>query len=393
MLSRSVLLFVFLLNGSGSEAGTLKGMILANQEGGPGISKVKISAAGANPTETGESGGFTLQFPNAQPGDVVKVTVNKPGFVVVNYVQLRVVLPRNADAESLTLLLCKDAEREEWARQFYRLKSLDAVDQTYKVRVKQLEDSNQQTAAAMAKLREERDQAKAAAEKAADELSRLKPGDTTDLYAEAMSLFLKGKVSEALHVLDEQKLRESIEVAQRRKAEAEKAVDRAVQAYLLKGNLLTTQFQFAQAQKVYESAIQTAPESPDAHFAFARFSQELNHFSEARREYLRALEIARRSGERNGVANTLHNLGTLDFAQNRMAEARQYYDEALATFRQLAQQKPDTYLPYVAVTLINLGNLDKEQNRMADARQRYEEVLRILRQLAQQKPDANPPTP
>src|SRR5664280_3334126 len=223
MLLRLVLLFLFLLSGLGAEAGTLKGEVLANQEGGPGISKVKISAAGANPTETGESGCFTLQFPNAQPGDVEQVTVNKPGYVVVNYVQLRVVLPKNANAEPLTLLLCKEAEREEWARQFYRLKSLDAVEQTYKARVKQLEENNQQTAAARAKLREERDQAKAAAEKAADELARLKPGDTTDLYAEAMSLFLKGKVQEALQVLDNEKLRESIEVAQKRKAEADRA--------------------------------------------------------------------------------------------------------------------------------------------------------------------------
>src|SRR5664280_167679 len=348
MFSRAFVLFVFLLSGAGVEASSLKGMVLANQQGGSPVARVKIGAAGANPTETGESGSFTLQFPNAQPGDVVQVTVNRPGYVVVNYVQLRMVLPKNADTEPLTLLLCKEAEREEWARQFYRLKSLDAVEQTYKARVKQLEESNQQTAAAMAKLREERDQAKAAAEKAADELARLKPGDTTDLYAEAMSLFLKGKVQEALQVLGNEKLRKSIEVAQKRKAEAEKAVDNAVQGYLLKARLLTTQFQFAQAEKVYESAIQAAPDSPYAHLEFALFSQELNHFSDARREYLRALEIAHRNGNQGDVAATLNNLGLLDAAQNRMEEARGHYEEALKTYRQLAQHSPDTYLPYVA---------------------------------------------
>src|ERR1019366_6064971 len=294
MLSRSVLLFVFLLNGSGSEAGTLKGMILANQEGGPGISKVKISAAGANPTETGGSGGFTLQFPNAQPGDVVRITVNKPGYVVVNDFQLRAVLRKNADAEPLTLLLCKEAEREEWARQFYRLKDLAAVEQGYKTQVKQLQESNQQTAAAMAKLQEERDGAKAATEKAADRYARLKPGDTTDLYAEAMALFLNGNVLEAIQVLDDQELRQSVEVAQKGKAEAEKAVDNAVQAYLLKARLLTTQFEFAEAEKVYAEAIRAAPDDGEVHFAFGRFSQELNHFADARREYLRAIEIAHR---------------------------------------------------------------------------------------------------
>ena len=151
-------------------AGTLKGMVLANQHGGSPVAKVEVGATGvANLTKTGESGGFTLVFPNAQPGDVVQLTVNKPGYVVVNYVQLRVVLPKNPDAEPLTLLLCKEEQFGEYAREFYRLKSLDAVEQTYKAQVKQLEESNQQSAAALAKLLEERDQAKAAARKAADE--------------------------------------------------------------------------------------------------------------------------------------------------------------------------------------------------------------------------------
>lgn len=426
MLSRLALLFVFLLTGFGAEAGTLKGIALANHLGGAPFSQVKVSATGANPTETGESGSFTLQFPNAQPGDPVQVTINKPGYVVVNYVQLRAVLPKNADAEPLTLLLCKETEREEWTRQLYRLKSVDAVEQTYKVRVKQLEDSNQQNATAMAKLREERDQARAAAEKAADELARLKPGDTTDLYAEAMSFFLKGKVQEALQVLDEQKLRESIEDAKKRKAEADKAVDNAVQGYLLKARLLTTQFQFAHAEKVYESAIQAAPDNRDAHFAFGKFSQNLNHFSEARREYVRALEISRSSGSQRQVASALNNLGVLDKDQNRMPESRQHLDEALTIRRQLSQGNTGTdlsdlaatlnnlgivdeaqnrlaearrhfeealniYLPYMAGALQGLGLVDFDQNHMAEARQYYEEALRIYRQLARQNPETNQP--
>ena len=86
MVSRLIVLVVFLLSGAGVEASSLKGMVLANQQGGSPVARVKIGAAGANPTETGESGSFTLQFPNAQPGDVVQVTVNRPGYVVVNYV-------------------------------------------------------------------------------------------------------------------------------------------------------------------------------------------------------------------------------------------------------------------------------------------------------------------
>jgi tetratricopeptide (TPR) repeat protein len=377
MRQRLAVLLVFLVSGFGLEASTLKGLVLANQLGGPPVSKVRISAPGANPTETGESGSFTLEFPQAQPGDVVQVTVNKPGFVVVNYVQLRVVLPKNANAEVLTLLVCKEEQFEEWARQFYRLKSLDAIEETYKAQVKHLEESKQQTAAAMAKLQVERDQARAAAEKAADEVARLKPGDTSDLYAEAMSLFLNGKVPDALHVLDEQKLRKSIEDAEAAKAAEDKAIAKAVQGYLLKATHLTTQFQFADAEKVYESATLAAPDSEEAHLDFGLFSQLLDRLSVARREYQRALEISQRKGNQPIAEMVLNNLGILDHSENKEEASRQDYEQALKISRQLAQQSPGIYGPKIAVTLNNLGILDTKK-RPEEARKYLEEALRRL---------------
>jgi tetratricopeptide (TPR) repeat protein len=388
MLSRLTVLLLLLVNGLGAEASTLKGLVLAHSLGGPPVSNIPVSAPGvANPTTTGESGDFTLQFPGAQPGDVVQVTVNKPGYVVVNYVQLRVVLPKNPDAEPLTLLLCKEDQFEEYARQFYRLKSLDAVEQTYKAQVKKLKESNRQTVAAMAKLREERDQARASAEKAADEVARLKPGDTSDLYAQAMSLFLQGKVQDAIRVLDEEKLRKSIEAAEAKKTEAEREMAKAVQGYLLKATLLTTQFQFAEAEGVYESAIQAAPDDMNAHLGFARFSLDLNHFSTSRREYRQALEISQRNRDQASVATTLNELGVMDIIQNRREEARQHFEEALRIHRQLAQQNPDTSLPDVAATLNNLGSLDIMQNRREEGRQDYGEAVKVFRQLAKKNPD------
>jgi tetratricopeptide (TPR) repeat protein len=44
-----------------------------------------------------------------------------------------------------------------------------------------------------------------------------------------------------------------------------------------------------------------------------------------------------------GLALTLNNLGILDSTQGRRDDARQHYEEALKTYRQLAQENPDTY--------------------------------------------------
>ncbi len=55
--------------------------------------------------------------------------------------------------------------------------------------------------------------------------------------------------------------------------------------------------------------------------------------------------------------------------------------------KELAQKDPGTYLPDVAMMLNNLGILDHYQNRMAEARKEYEEALKIYEAFAKQDPE------
>jgi tetratricopeptide (TPR) repeat protein len=382
---------LFLLGvASHARAATLKGVLLSNEVGGPPVANVQVTAVGANPATSGSDGIFTLQFPAKPPGEMVHLVVRDRGLVVVNDIQLhlRLPLPQDAEKELLTLLLSREGDREEMARRFYRLRFSEASDQTYQKRFKELEATNQANTAALADLRKERDQAKASAVRAAEELARLRPGTSSELYQQAMSLFLANKVEEALKLLDQEKLRSSVEAARRRKAEDDKEIAEAIQAYLLKAQLLVTRFRFAEADKTYQAAIAAAPDSFDAQFALASFNHGLNRFPQALTAYARSLELAQRNGDGACAACTLNALGILHSTQNRMVEARHAYDEALKTFREAARQKPETFLPDLAMTLNNLGNLHKDQNRMAEARQAYDEALKIYRELAQKNPRA-----
>src|SRR6267143_1652861 len=78
----------------------------------------------------------------------------------------------------------------------------------------------------------------------------------------------------------------------------------------------------------------------------------------------------------------------LNSDQNRMEETRKEHEEALKTYRQLAQKEPEAYLPEVAQTLNNLGTSDSAQDRMAEARKEYEEGLKTYRKLAQKYPES-----
>ena len=75
--------------------------------------------------------------------------------------------------------------------------------------------------------------------------------------------------------------------------------------------------------------------------------------------------------------------------EQRLAEARRHYEQALSIYRQLMRQYPETYLPDLAATLGNLGDVARLQNQPEEARVRYEESLQDYRVLVQQNPSAH----
>ena len=77
--------------------------------------------------------------------------------------------------------------------------------------------------------------------------------------------------------------------------------------------------------------------------------------------------------------------------QHHYPTAHTVYQEALTTYRQLAQANPSAYLPNVAGTLNNLGNLYRGTQRFSEAEQAYQEALIILRQLVEKNSEAYTP--
>ena len=162
------------------------------------MGNVEVSALVANTNNTDADGRFTFTFPSKNPGETVHLLVRKEGYVVVNDIQLELTLPANPDERSAIIFPCKEADRKEMARRFYRLKSLEAIDETYK---KKLQKAQHASVAELAKLPQERDQAKEAAEKVAEGRAKQKPGVGSELYRTAMRSFMDGKVDQALTTL------------------------------------------------------------------------------------------------------------------------------------------------------------------------------------------------
>jgi tetratricopeptide (TPR) repeat protein len=72
----------------------------------------------------------------------------------------------------------------------------------------------------------------------------------------------------------------------------------------------------------------------------------------------------------------------------RREEALAQAEEAVRLYRQLAQARPDAFLPYLAGSLNNLATMLSDLGRREEALAQAEEAVRLYRQLAQARPDA-----
>jgi tetratricopeptide (TPR) repeat protein len=235
-----------------------------------------------------------------------------------------------------------------------------------------------------------------------------------------MRLFLDGRVDAALAVLDESKLE-----AQYRQAHQTLAT--VVEAYLLRAAILSSQFDFARAERAYQAALTADPNSFAAAIAFAEFNTSLHRYEAARTTYETCRRLARNPAD---TARVLNGLGAIDQIENRSQDARRNFEAALATRRELAAQNPersaadeaktlnnlglledsvgpindalhifqqlatndsDAYLEYVATTLNNLAKVEQDTGLPASAAAHGEEALKICRQLVGRNPDRYSP--
>ena len=88
---------------------------------------------------------------------------------------------------------------------------------------------------------------------------------------------------------------------------------------------------------------------------------------------------------------TLNNLGALYWDRKEFHEAEKVFKIALETYRNLAEENPETSMPYIAAILNNIGNLYWNTGKLSEAEKAYTEALEIRRELARENPEVYVP--
>jgi len=121
-------------------------------------------------------------------------------------------------------------------------------------------------------------------------------------------------------------------------------------------------------------------------YEHARFPSAEHCFREA--SDLFATSAANDSDVQNEWAITLNHLAATLSALGRREEALAKAQEAVRIHEQLAQARPDAFLPNLAASLNNLANSLSDLGRREEALAKAQEAVRIREQLAQARPDA-----
>jgi tetratricopeptide (TPR) repeat protein len=276
---RIVIFVLFLAQtlATGQAAGArLKGVVIANAEGGPPLGNITLAAGDdANPTVSDSvKGTFSFVFPKKKVGDSVHLYVKAEGYVVVNDFQFPVNLPFDPDSNPVTIIVCKKAVQEEMRSKFYRVKSNQTIDAHYTQQIKDLENRHMADAATIKRLKKERDGTKALAAEGAHELAKQDIETASELYRQAMQSFLAGKVEESIRLLDDDKLNRQRKAGDELEATAKAMKRQVTQEWLLKARLLTLQFRFFEADQAYKTAIDGSPDDIEAARAYAFFKRE-----------------------------------------------------------------------------------------------------------------------
>lgn len=370
ILSLLTLLCVFI---SQCRATVFRGILLQNETTGPALAGVRVSADGAQPVISAADGKFDLDFPANHPGTQLNLAVTKNGLLAVHSVLLHPILSADPNVQRTIILMSQPAEREEMARRYFRRKAEQAAENSYEQKQKELDAAHGFNLPVMNdRLGEQLDCADALAAEAAIKLAKDQPENYSDVYLQAMGLFLGGKPNQALDVLNHAE-----------KSPEKTGAQDLARIEKLRGELLALSFQFWDAAAAYGSAAASVPDDIEANFQLGLLYQNLDHPNDAQASFNRCLTLARKSDDQRAVAMTLNKLAELNLLHpTGFDEAGSQFNEALAICRRLATNSPQTYLPIEGSVLENLVHLHDYTHRYAEGPKDHEEALKVYRRLA-----------
>ena len=197
-------------------------------------------------------------------------------------------------------------------------------------------------------------------------------GEPTPIFVQATRILERDGAEASIAYLESHKADQLVRVDRHaaRAAEAQEALQRELQPFMLQADLHESRIEWEQALNLRQTVVRFAPEWFDAQYRIGELLFILAFYAEAE-PHMRAAAVLSKSPDEE--ARALGNLGLLLKETNRPAEAEPLFRRALAIVE--ASHGPEN--PNVATSLNNLALLLWKTNRLTEAEYLYRRALAI----------------
>ena len=419
----------------------LRGLVTYQSSNSTPIEGVEISSFGANTTYTNSAGLFELAFDAKAAGDKVTLVIHKAGLVLLNSREVdRVFIPANPD-ELIRLVMVRPEERNALMIQFYDIiventnaefqAAFDEINtKLHSLERNQLEE-RQELIARTRRLEQERDKQFERAEALSQRLSNVDLDQASDLAKAAFAEFQAGNIKEAIAILDDKLLSETLRSAREAKRRAgerlqaaERAISESVENYMIKARFSIADQDFQQADRNFSKGVEadlTNYANVDEYLIYLwgqlRFDQALelgrralqwtsagkdradllywlginghrtsqnqialSSLEQALEEYLQLEEDSQGLFTKD-IGKVYNALGTIYSSAYRFEDAIDFYQRSLKHKESLGDDSG------TAITLYNLSNLYHERRELNVALKLNERAISIQRKLIADNPD------
>jgi len=105
------------------------------------------------------------------------------------------------------------------------------------------------------------------------------------------------------------------------------------------------------------------------------FKSSQGDYEQAKKYYEEILSIRKETGDKSGIAGSMHNLGNVALSQGDYEQAKKYYEESLAIYKEIGDKRG------IASPILSLGNIALNQGEYEKAKEYYEESLVIKKEI------------
>lgn len=353
------------------------GLVLLMNSGKTPLADVEISAPGADPVLSAANGWYTLEFKSKSNGDFARISVQKPGYEVVNGTALYH-SDLNPD-NTIYVIMCPAGEMER------RLNDLaerheKPLKQVYQDQTARFQADPVTHADTLARLEMAYYARLDALRNFNDNLVTTNLDDVSDLRREAMTLYEQGSIDAAIALLEEQRISTPL-----KGADGRDSVDgyQTTWAWIDKASLYAIKGDLPNAKDCYRKAIAVDTSDGDPMMRFAYFLNSQGQYDEVEALYTAAFQRIEKPDFKGII---LMNLGAFYKNSGNIESSEKSYQAALQLYRGLSLDNPEAFRYLEAEALINLGELYYAARRMNDAETVFGEALVVYRQLLQTYP-------